>query len=81
MYDWMTGGKWLRDKVNDISRCEIDPKASARSNHVQCSVLFCVRACKSNEFSTEQGSMQPLILDKKAFRTVGSISLLERRKN
>ena len=81
MYDWMTGGKWLRGKVNEKSGCEIDPKASARSNHVQCSVLFSMRACKSNEFSTEQCSMQPLILDKKAFCKVGSISLLERRKD
>ena len=80
MYDSMTGGKWLRGKVNDVIGCAIDPKASARSNHVQCSVLFCVRACKSNEFSAEQCSMQPMILDK-VFCKVVSISLLERRND
>ena len=82
VYVRLDDGKWLREKVNDISGCEIDPKADAFgsiSNHVQCSVLFRIGACKSSEFSTEQCSMQPLILDKKAFCKVGSISLLERR--
>ena len=42
-YDRVSGGRLLRARVNLIRSWETDPKASARSNQVQCRVFsLCV---------------------------------------